>query len=202
MHYRSATLLAAIFGLAILRVEAQAPRSTDGGVASIRPETRLVQVDVVVTDRKGEYIRDLAPTECHIWEDNKEQVIASISRESSVTPASSSPTRLVLLFGRIPIGDQRFAREAAARFIEGNAAPTRLIAILNYLGSGGIKVIEKFTSDSERLMLAATNMEASGISSSDSGTGVSGVMSSAVPSWPSGPTENSWNEAGSSDLYW
>lgn len=178
MNLRSAVFLTAILGLTILKAEEQVPKPPDSGVTATRSETRLMLVDTVVTDKKGDYVRDLSPTEFHIWEDNKEQIIKSVSRESAATSASSPPIRLVLFFGRIPVADQPYAREAAAKFVEANAAPTRLMAILNYLGSGGIKVIEKFTSDSERLMLAAKNTEASGVLSSNPGTEVSGVMSS------------------------
>jgi len=178
MHPRSAMLLTAILGLTILKAEAQASKPPDSGVTATRPETRLMLVDTIVTDKKGNYVRDLSPTEFHIWEDNKEQIIKSVSHESSATSASSPPMRLVLLFGRIPVADQPYAREAAAKFIEANAAPTRLMAILNYLGSGGIKVIEKFTSDPQRLMQAAKNMEASGVLTPAAGPAVVGDISS------------------------
>ena len=155
-------------------------------IAIIRKEKVLVlsegepenELDTVVTDKKGDYIRDLAPTEFHVWEDNKEQAIKSVARGSSATPASSSPTHIVLFFGRIAVGDQPYAREAAVKFIEANAAPNRQMSILNYLGSGGIKVIQNFTADSEPLMHAAKNMEASAVLSGSSGTGVSVTMSS------------------------
>ncbi len=176
MHPRGAMLLAAVLGLTIFEAEGQTSKPTGGAVAAVRSEAPLVLVDTIVTDKKGEYVRDLSPADFHIYEDNKEQVIKSVTRESSATPSSGAATRLVLLFGRIPVADQPFAREAAAKFIENNAAPTRVMAILNYLGTGGIKVIESFTTDSERLMQAAKNMEASGVLSSNA-AGVSGVMS-------------------------
>ncbi len=177
MHPRGAMLLAAVLGLTILEAEGQAPKPTGGVVAAVRSEAPLVLVDTVVTDKKGEYVHDLSPADFHIYEDNKEQAIKSVTRESPATQPSGPPTRLVLFFGRIPVADQPFAREAAAKFIENNAAPTRVMAILNYLGTGGIKVIESFTSDSERLMQATKNMEASGVLSPNAGAGVGGVMS-------------------------
>jgi VWFA-related protein len=177
MRPRNAVFLTAILGLTILAEAAQAPKPAQSGATAIRSETRLILVDTIVTDKKGEYIRDLAPTEFHVWEDNKEQTIKSVTRESPATPASSSPTHIVLFFGKISAGDQTYAREAAIKFIEANAAPNRQMAILNYLGSGGTKVIQSFTADADGLMHAAKNMEASGVLSTDSGTGVSGVMS-------------------------
>jgi hypothetical protein len=47
--------------------------------AVIKKESRLVLVDAVVTDKKGNYIRDLAEKDFKIYEDNKEQHVASFS---------------------------------------------------------------------------------------------------------------------------
>jgi hypothetical protein len=41
--------------------------------AVIRTETKLVLVDTVVTDKKGNYIHDLEAKDFKVWEDNKEQ---------------------------------------------------------------------------------------------------------------------------------
>jgi VWFA-related protein len=178
MHPRNEVLLTAILGLTVFGEAAQAFKPVQSGATAIRSETRLVLVDTIVTDKKGDYIRDLAPTEFHVREDNKEQAIKSVTREFPATPASSSPTHTVLFFGRISVEDQPYAREAAVKFIEANAAPNRQMAILNYLGSGGTKVIQTFTADSDPLKNAAKNMEASAVLSASSGTGVSVTMSS------------------------
>jgi VWFA-related protein len=136
-----------------------------------------VLVEAIVTDRSGNYIRDLAPGEFHVLEDNTEQRVLSVSRGSPPAPAPASATHIALFFGRIPIGDQSYAREAAAKFVEANKAPNHLMAILNDLGTGGTKTIQGFTAESERLISAVKGMEASGVLS-DPGAGVSGVMSS------------------------
>ncbi len=175
MRHRREVLLLATLGLTTLADAGQAPRPVRGDATTVGSETRLVLVDAIVTDKKGDFIRDLAPTEFHLWEGNKEQAIQSVHRE---TAATTAPMHTVLLFGRIPVADQPYAREAATRFIEAYSAPHRQMAILNYLGSGGIKVIQNFTADAERLTQAAKNMEASGVLSSDSAAGVSGVTSS------------------------
>ena len=178
MHFRTTAVFAALLGLAHPGAEAQTPKPAGRDVTPGSLETRTVQVDVIVTDKKGEPVRDLDPTEFHLWEDNKEQTIRSVSYPSSTTASPGLPMHLVLFFGRIPAEDQTYARDAAVRFIEANAAPNRPIAILNYLGSGGAKVVQSFTADRERLMLAAKNMEASGVLTSNAATGVGGVMSS------------------------
>src|SRR5277367_5273821 len=51
----------------------------------IRRETRLVLVDTVVTDKKGNYIRDLTQKDFKVFEDNKEQTILSFSMGTDQT---------------------------------------------------------------------------------------------------------------------
>ena len=46
--------------------------------AVIRAETRLVLVDAVVTDKKGDYVHDLTIKDFKVWEDNKEQNIKTL----------------------------------------------------------------------------------------------------------------------------
>ena len=57
----------------------------------IRVETRLVLVDTVVTDKKGNYIRDLTQKDFKVWEDGKEQAITSFSFEESGGSAKAQP---------------------------------------------------------------------------------------------------------------
>src|SRR5947209_12767467 len=69
--------------------EQQPPAADSSATGVIRLETRLVLVDSVVTDKKGNYIRDLASKDFKVWEDNKEQTITSFSFEED----SASPTK-------------------------------------------------------------------------------------------------------------
>src|SRR5579885_225459 len=71
-----------------LRLSAQAQNpSQDSGKTQaematapvIKKESRLVLVDAVVTDRKGNYVQDLKQDEFRVYEDNKEQPITSFS---------------------------------------------------------------------------------------------------------------------------
>ncbi len=128
MTFRRLLLLAAIVcwaGLAthVPRANAQAP--ADSG-AVIRTETRLVLVDTVVTDKKGEYVRDLTQKDFKVWEDGKEQPIKSFSFEADPSsPNSNQKHYLVLIFDNSTMapGDQIQARQAAAKFIDSNTGP-------------------------------------------------------------------------------
>jgi len=54
-------------------------------VAVIRKESKLVLVDAVVTDKKGNYVHDLAQRDFKVYEDNKEQQVASFRHQCGVT---------------------------------------------------------------------------------------------------------------------
>lgn len=119
---------------------------------TFKVETRVVLVDAVVTDKKGNYIRDLAATDFKIWEDGKEQPVSSFSRENNdADPAHAARHYLVLFFdySTMEFGDQAKAREAAAKFIDSNAGPNQLIAIVEF--GGMLRIAQNFTSDADRL---------------------------------------------------
>jgi VWFA-related protein len=146
------------------RAQQAAPAKADSG-AIIRTETKLVLVDVVATDKKGAYIHDLTAKDFRVWEDNKEQAIKNFSFEADpASPSNSQPRYLVLFFDNATVnfGDQALARKAAAEFIEKNAGPNRLMAIVNYTGS--IQVAQNFTSDVERLKAIASGIKFSSVS--------------------------------------
>ena len=57
----------------------QTPAQSDAG-GTIKVETRLVLVDTIVTDKKGNYITDLQQKDFKVLEDDKEQPVKSFSR--------------------------------------------------------------------------------------------------------------------------
>jgi VWFA-related protein len=123
-----------------------------GTMPVIKSETRVVLVDAVVTDKKGQYIRDLTQKDFKVWEDNKEQTVTSFSFEADPNSPNNNQKRyMVLLFDNATMGpaDQIRARQAAAQFIDANAGPNRLMAIIDYAGS--IAVTQNFTADADRL---------------------------------------------------
>ena len=166
MAFRRIVLLVAIvcwagLGTQVPRANAQAP--ADSG-AVIRTETRLVLVDTVVTDKKGEYIRDLTQKEFKVWEDNKEQPIKSFSFEADPSsPNNNQKHYLVLFFDNSTMqpGDQVQARQAAAKFIDSNTGPNKLIAIVNFGGS--VHIAQNFTSDAERLKQVVSGVKTSAV---------------------------------------
>jgi VWFA-related protein len=150
MSLRRITFLAALLSLGgfVSVVRAQAP--ADGG-AVIRTETKLVLVDAVVTDKKGNYVHDLTAKDFKVWEDRKEQTVKSFSSEANPAGGGSQKHYLVLLFDNstMDFGDQTRARQAAAKFIDANGGPNRLMAIANF--GGALQIAQNFTEDTERL---------------------------------------------------
>src|SRR5215471_17433858 len=63
-----------------------------------RTETRLVPVDVVVTDKKGNYVHDLAAKNFKVWEDNKEQQITQFSFEADPASPLAQQKKYIVLF--------------------------------------------------------------------------------------------------------
>jgi len=119
---------------------------------TLKVETKVVLVDSVVTDKKGNYIRDLTQNDFKVWEDGKEQVVTSFSREdANADPSKGARHYMVLFFDNstMDFGDQAKARDAAAKFIDANTAPNRLIAIAEF--GGTLRIAQNFTSDADRL---------------------------------------------------
>ena len=118
--------------------------------AVIRTETRVVLVDTIVTDKKGDYVRDLAAKDFRLWEDNKEQAIKNVSVEKGA--AVSRPRYLVLFFAGMDAADRIAARQAVSGFVDANAEANRMMAVVSYNGS--LRVIQNFTDDAGRLKIA------------------------------------------------
>jgi VWFA-related protein len=143
----------------------QSGEASPGEVPVIKAQTRLVLVDTVVTDKKGNYIRNLAAKDFKVWEDNKEQAISSFAFEDETASSADSQKRYLVLFfdnSTMDNGDQIRARAAAAKFIDANSAPNHLMAIVNF--GGTVQVAQNFTADAERLKQVASGIRASNVS--------------------------------------
>ena len=130
----------------------QSTQADTGNPGVFHAETRLVLVDSVVTDKKGNYVKDLTQKDFKVWEDGKEQSVTSFSYEESAgSPTNARPHYLVLFFDNSTMdrGDQAQAREAAAKFIDANAGPDRLIAVAEF--GGTVHISQNFTADVGRL---------------------------------------------------
>jgi VWFA-related protein len=157
-----------ICGLALFApvVQAQQPvTEASAGDTTIRKETRLVLVDTVVTDKKGAYIRDLTVKDFKVWEDNKEQPIKSFSFEEEAASPDKAQNRYLVLFfdnSTMDMSDQVRARQAAAQFIDANAAPNHLIAVVDF--GGTVRIAQNFTADANKLKQVVAGLKTSAVS--------------------------------------
>jgi VWFA-related protein len=134
--------------------QAQQPVAT---APVITTESRLVLVDTVVMDKKGQYVTDLTQKDFKVYEDNKEQPITSFSSGSDPALQNANQKHYMILFfdtSSMEMADQMQARQAAVKFIDSNSGEDRLIAVVNF---GGTLVIQQnFTSNPELLKAAVS----------------------------------------------
>jgi VWFA-related protein len=139
----------------------------------IKTESRLVLVDTVVTDKKGNYVHDLTQSNFKVYEDNKEQAITSFSFGSDPSIQGPQQRKYLIFFfdnSTMAAPEQIQARDAAKKFIDSNAGPDRLMAIVDF--GGTLQVVQNFTANADLLRAA-----------------VGGPKGSAVNPNAQGPTE-------------
>ena len=179
----------ALWELASTQARAQQPApaqqpATDA-VPVIKAETRLVLVDTIITDKKGNYVHDLTAKDFRVWEDSQEQQVKTFSFEADPAgPSSSQKHYLVLLFDNSTLSssDQVYARQAAIKFIEGNAGSNRLMAVMDFGGS--LRIAQNFTADAERLKQVVNGVKFSAVSPNPDNSGVEVGSMNSPPSAP------------------
>ena len=184
--------LLGFFGVAQARQNAQesaqqpAPQS-QAPAPSIKTESRAVRVDVIVTDKKGNYIHDLKAEDFRVYEDNKPQPVTNFAFGADPQLTPGLQRRYIILFfdnSTMELSDQPQARAAAAKFIDENAGPDRVMAVVDF--GGALKIKQNFTADSARLKLAVQSIGTSAVqpnaNAGNSGSVSSGGLSSDGPS--------------------
>jgi VWFA-related protein len=123
-----------------------------GPVAVIKQETKVVLADVVVTDKKGNYVHDLEARDFRVSEDNKPQTITTFLTGSNISPNAPDQKRYLVLFfdnASMDMSDQARARQAAMQFIDQIASSDRLMAVVDY--GGVLQIAQNFTANADRL---------------------------------------------------
>src|SRR5260370_5150921 len=138
---------------------------------TIRVTTRLVQVNVVVHDKKGEPVRDLKKEEFTLLDKGKEQKIAVFAVESSDAPQKGFPglppnvfsnrvqrvdrpssITVILLDGlNTKFEDQAYAKKQIVKFL-GTLQPNDRVAL--YLLGSNLRILHDFTNDADHLVKA------------------------------------------------
>jgi VWFA-related protein len=142
-----------------------APQPQQNGPV-VRSETRLVRVDVIVTDKKGNYVHDLEVKDFKVYDDNKQQEVANFSFGSDPSSPAAGERRYTVLFfddASMDASDQPRARAAATKFIDANVAPDRALAVVEF--TGALRITQNFTTDAAKLKEVVAGIKNSSISS-------------------------------------
>lgn len=150
----------------------------------VKITTNLVQIDAVVTDRKGTHVTDLRADEVEMLENGKPQKITEFSyikvgrpataagaskpAESNGTaiPVPRKPVRreevqrtiaLIVDDLRMSFDGVRFSKEAMKKFLDEQMQPNDLVAIIRT--AGGTGSLQTFTSDRELLYTAVNKLK-------------------------------------------
>ena len=167
MHIRRVMLMASVLFIAGSTLPAQSSKNgapADSGNV-FRTETKLVLVDAVVTDKKGNYVRDLTAKDFRVWEDKTEQTVKSFSFEGSVPSPGTDKQYVVFFFDNtsMSLTDQARARQSAAQFAAANFGPNKMMAVADF--GGGLKLTQSFTADPELLSKALRDVKQATVSS-------------------------------------
>jgi VWFA-related protein len=155
---------------ALLAAQAAPPESA----GAITVTTHLVEVNVVVTDSKGEPVTDLTQDDFTLLEDGKKQKIASfvLHRRAATTSASGQPpeqlppgvytnrmqadtgplTILLLDVLNTPFLDQAYARNQLLKYLKTQHRPGQKTAI--FALTNDLLLLQDFTADTEVLRAA------------------------------------------------
>ncbi|HYE72985.1 MAG TPA: VWA domain-containing protein, partial [Blastocatellia bacterium] len=171
-------LLSTYSGLAQQKQPAQ-----DQGDQPVRIETELVQIDVVVTDKQGNIVRDLKREDFVLYEDGKPQTISFFSVHSvtnparwiktdsdsakasrttappsQITPEVSTGRHIVLAIDDIHLapGNLIFARQALLKFFDKQVTAGDQVALITT--SGQLGLYQQFTTDYEVLRRAINRL--------------------------------------------
>jgi VWFA-related protein len=185
-------MLAILGGLALESATAPAapaggqnptPAATESAPVVIKTETNLVLVDVIATDKKGNYIKDLEKQDFHVFEDDAEQPISAFSHEADISPNGPGHQRYIILFfddSTMDASLQTQARTAAAKFVQSTASPNRQMAVVDFAGT--LVIAQNFTADGELLKRAVSSVKYSSVNPNVGSTNPVQLASMGAPS--------------------
>lgn len=143
---------------------------------TIRANTRLVMVDVVVTDKKGQPVTGLKADDFTLEENGKKQKVSVFvppgtesGPQPTATPAGilsnrtenvrpGGPVTVLLLdAANSPFKDQAYGRSQMLKYVLEHSQRERTIAVFTL--SDQLRVLQQFTSDPEVLLTAIKNLK-------------------------------------------
>ena len=159
-------LIAVILGSLLLALSAQAqnPSNPQDPDDVIRVKSNLVNIDVIVKDKKGKSIADLKVEDFTISENGIPQKIEYFdSPLISKAPGSSEPSvaprnyvSLVLDSQTTDVTNLKQVREGAIKYIREQVTEADAVAVLSI--SSGLKMLQPFTQDKAKLIACIENL--------------------------------------------
>jgi VWFA-related protein len=179
LRVTAVTLVVVLLGLPALRGQTNANQQAGPQTPTFRVSVDYVEVDVLVTDAQGNYVRDLKKEDFQIFEDGKPQTLSNfvsvdIPVERSQQPLFTSQpiepdvqTNERVFAGRVYVmvldsahtlpQNTNLMRLAARKFISEKLGSNDLMAIVAARGAaGGPDAGQEFTNN-KRLLLAAVD---------------------------------------------
>lgn len=173
---RSLPFLLVLFSVSAVIAQTPTPTPTPEDV--VRISTNLIQIDVSVTNKKGEPIKDLRRDEIEIYENGKRQNLSNFSFVSNIrTETVTAPTKNTVI---LPGGEPRpekirrtialvvddltlsfassyFAKDAVLKFVREQVQEGDLVAIIRT--GAGVGALQQFTTDRRQLLAAAEKIK-------------------------------------------
>jgi len=155
MKFRTLILFVLIFSASVIPAQERKPQEPRPTL-TIRMDTDLVAIDVTVTDKNGNYVRDLSVDEFQLFEDGKQRKIDffKITDEMALT----RPLAVVFaldLSGSLKPEEIKTLREAALKFTELMKGESVFAAMtFNYK----VQILQDFSKDSRKLVRAFENL--------------------------------------------
>jgi VWFA-related protein len=177
LSYRIALASALLLNLAFSPTFLNAQQSpADVPVITIRANTRLVVVDVVVTDKKGQAITSLKAEDFTVEENGKKQKVSvfvppGVANRTATGPAPTGvfsnhpenvspagiPTVLLLDAANSAFKDQAYARSQMLKYVLEQGQSGRPMAVVTL--TDRLRVLQQFTSDPQVLLAAIKNFK-------------------------------------------
>src|SRR5690349_3678349 len=161
-------------GLVLLLVTAARAQEDE----TVKVKSNLVNIDVIVKDKKGKYISDLKAEDFVVTENGQPQkieffdaplsgsteaheAVAAGRVETTATPPTTAPRNyvsLVLDFQSTDVTNLKPVREGAIKYVRERVTDTDAVALLTV--THGLRMVQTFTQDKARLIAALENLGA------------------------------------------
>lgn len=173
MSFRDLIFLGCLLLLAHPASAQNPPKTQDDDVVKVK--SNLVNIDVIVKDKKGKYISELTAEDFTITENGVAQKVeffdAPLSGANTTTANATSPSQppttaprnyvsLVLDSQSTDLANFKQIREGAIKYVREHVTDADAVAVL--MVTGGLEMLQPFTQDKAKLITALENAGVTG----------------------------------------